>query len=385
MKIQNYAVAMSAQYYNLSMSSTEAKISSQEGRFDNGDTQTHDILKIAEKNSADLQNHDELSKKLSKALMQNIHNETRTNKSDRIEISHTYMEAQELHFSLAASVQTKNAQIDLTLDVSLSRSFVEQTKISIDKAANLTDPLVISLDGRMPRLSSHTFAFDIDSDGKDDQISQLMAGNGFLALDKNGNGIVDNGRELFGTKSGNGFADLAKYDADNNGWIDQNDPIFNKLRIWEKNGKEERLIGLGEVGIGAIFLGNITTPFSLKDHTNSLLGELKSSGFALFDNGKAGIVSQLDLNVNNGTQEKIEIFEKLHKQLSEQIAPKLYKNTQASDVEKRESTDEKIEKIMTKIKKLERKLLHAEDMERGSIQAQIGALFAQMMSMLEVK
>lgn len=58
-----------------------------------------------------------------------------------------------------------------------------------------------------------------------------MRGSGFLALDRNQNGVVDDGSELFGTQSGDGFAHLALYDQDSNGWIDANDPVFDKLRI----------------------------------------------------------------------------------------------------------------------------------------------------------
>jgi len=61
----------------------------------------------------------------------------------------------------------------------------------------LKDPLVLSFDGQMPTLSTKTFSFDIDSDGKSDQISQLNAGNGFLALDRNNNKKIDDGSELF--------------------------------------------------------------------------------------------------------------------------------------------------------------------------------------------
>ena len=47
-----------------------------------------------------------------------------------------------------------------------------------------------------------TFKFDLDADGREDEISMLGKGSGFLALDKNGNGKIDDGSELFGTKSG---------------------------------------------------------------------------------------------------------------------------------------------------------------------------------------
>ena len=77
--------------------------------------------------------------------------------------------------------------------------------------------------------------FDIDADGEEESISYLQGGSGYLALDKNGDGVINDGSELFGTKSGDGFADLAEYDADGNGWIDENDPIFDKLLIWAKD------------------------------------------------------------------------------------------------------------------------------------------------------
>ena len=54
----------------------------------------------------------------------------------------------------------------------------------------------------------------------------LGKGSGFLALDKDGNGKIDDGNELFGTKSSDGFGDLREYDSDGSGWIDENDEIL---------------------------------------------------------------------------------------------------------------------------------------------------------------
>ena len=54
-------------------------------------------------------------------------------------------------------------------------------------------------------------------------------------MDRNGDGKINDGSELFGTKSGDGFKDLASYDADGNGWIDENDAIFSQLKIWTKD------------------------------------------------------------------------------------------------------------------------------------------------------
>ena len=84
----------------------------------------------------------------------------------------------------------------------------------------MCDPLVINLDGNIAELSDQTFLFDLDGDGEMDEISELSAKSGFLALDKNGDGTINDGTELFGTRSGNGFQDLSAYDTDHNGFID---------------------------------------------------------------------------------------------------------------------------------------------------------------------
>ena len=62
----------------------------------------------------------------------------------------------------------------------------------------------------------------------------------FLALDRNGNGKVDDGSELFGNhtplpggaSAANGFDALAQYDANHDGIIDVNDPIWSSLLLW---------------------------------------------------------------------------------------------------------------------------------------------------------
>ena len=91
----------------------------------------------------------------------------------------------------------------------------------------------------MANLTDQKFFFDIDADGKKDEISELAAGSGYLALDHNNDGKINDGSELFGPESGDGFADLAEYDDDGNGWIDENDAVWKKLKIWCRNKKGE--------------------------------------------------------------------------------------------------------------------------------------------------
>ncbi len=92
---------------------------------------------------------------------------------------------------------------------------------------------------------------------------------------------IDAGNELFGPETGHGFSELAQYDVDQNGWIDESDPIFNQLRIWmiHEDGTDE-LVGLGEKGIGAIYLGHTNSMFQLKDNTNELHGQIRESGIS---------------------------------------------------------------------------------------------------------
>ncbi len=204
-----------------------------------------------------------------------------------------YEEHESLEFSTSGHVVTENGTIDLNLNFSMSRSFAIENAIDI---YTTFDPLVINLEGRIPDLSTDTFSFDLDNDGEKDQISKLASGSGFLALDKNNDGEINQGSELFGTLTGNGFGELAEYDEDGNHWIDENDSIYDSLQIWLKNedSNERELIGLGEVGIGAIFLDSALSEFTYKTNTNQTLGEMKSSGIFLYENGNVGNISQID-------------------------------------------------------------------------------------------
>ncbi|MCK9491214.1 MAG: hypothetical protein M0Q24_03920 [Sulfurimonas sp.] len=377
MRIDSYSVSMSSQYYNLQYQSTEANIVKDNQTFEKDNSVNVSAIK---QDSKELETNKELSIELSKAILKNINSESAKIVKDKFVISRTTMESQALNFSVEAKVVANGREFEISMDLLLSRSFIEKTQISAELVSkSLKDPLVISLDGLMPNLSSKQFSFDIDSDGRSDQISLLKDGSGFLALDKNNNGRIDNGSELFGTKSGDGFADLSKYDDDNNGWIDANDKIFDKLRIWQKTDNKDELLALGEVGIGAIFLGNTETPFSLKSSSNELLGEMRKSGIVLFESGRAGVISHIDLAVE--TQKNLNVFETLQKNSSLLKMNKIYVDNQ-NKVDKESEDDDVLTKLQKKIRTLESKLFHAKEGEKTSIETQIGVLTTQMLSLL---
>ncbi|MCR4787544.1 MAG: hypothetical protein K5888_03065 [Lachnospiraceae bacterium] len=189
------------------------------------------------------------------------------------------------------------SQIDINIDLNMSRSFSEFYAEEITFVeSSFTDPLVINFDGCAAAVSDQTFFFDIDCDGVEDEISRLIEGSGFLALDLNEDGVINDGGELFGACSSDGFRDLAAYDTDGDGWIDEDDEVFEKLKIWAMDGNGDmKLYSLSDKGIGAISLSNAPTGFylnSLNDnHTNA---RIRSTGVFLYESGGAGTVQQLD-------------------------------------------------------------------------------------------
>ena len=212
----------------------------------------------------------------------------------------THYEAEQTSFSAQGIVTTADGrEIAFNLQLSMSREHLEQSDVSVrlgDAARQAKDPLVINFNGSAAQLTSAKFSFDLDTDDNAEQISFVAPGSGFLALDKNQDGKINNGSELFGPASGNGFSELAAHDQDGNHWIDENDAVFNQLKVWSKDAQgNDQFASLKEAGIGALYLGNASTEFSLKDTNNQLDGQVRSSGVYLSEDGGAGSVQQIDL------------------------------------------------------------------------------------------
>lgn len=214
-----------------------------------------------------------------------------------------FEEFEDTSFSTQGTVRCADGrEIDFNLNLEMSRGFQEYYAEEIQQPqAVFCDPLIINLEGNIPELSDQTFYFDIDSDGVEDEISRLIAGSGFLALDLNDDGIINDGSELFGTKSGDGFEDLAQYDTDGDGFIDEDDEIFDRLKIWAMNENGEmQLYSLKEKNVGAIGLKRADTQFALNSLTdNSTRGMIRKTGMFLYESGGAGTVQQVDFVKHN--------------------------------------------------------------------------------------
>jgi hypothetical protein len=211
----------------------------------------------------------------------------------------SWSETEQTSFSASGTVTTADGRnIGFNLELSMSRSYYAESNLSLrlGDAARQTDPLVVNFAGNAAQLSDQRFAFDLNSDGSKEQINFVQPGSGFLVFDRNHDGVVNNGSELFGPTSGNGFSELSKLDADKNGWIDENDAAFGQLQIWSRDDSgKEQLQSLPAAGVGAIALSTVATPFEIKNNANQLLGQVRSTGIFLHEDASAGTIQQIDL------------------------------------------------------------------------------------------
>jgi len=210
-----------------------------------------------------------------------------------------YQETESLEFQASGTVALANGrQLDINLAMTMHRDFVSSESLTIEAGAKLKDPLVVNFASAGTQLTERKYDFDLDADGNKDSISFAEQGSGLLMLDHNRNGQADNGNELFGARTGNGFAELAQYDEDNNGFIDAGDTVYGQLQLWVKGPEgQDQYFSLAEKEIGAIYLGAIDTQFSLKDSQNTQQGQLRSTSLYLSEAGATGTVQQVDLVV----------------------------------------------------------------------------------------
>jgi len=222
--------------------------------------------------------------------------EVNTGSSTNISIMEFSAQTLEIELNINTKEGVENKKVELRLE----ESFLREANINFSKEMSpkekLLDPIVIDFEGSGDLLSDKKFSFDLDSDGKKDQISMLNKGSGYLALDKNEDGKINNGNELFGTKSGNGYKDLEEYDENRDGQLDINDSIYSKLRIWKKDDSgEDKLIGLGEAGVGVIYLNPQELRNNIYDSRGNLSGIAQKSAGVQFLDGKSGSSYHLDL------------------------------------------------------------------------------------------
>ncbi|MHC4884078.1 MAG: hypothetical protein ACYTGH_03235 [Planctomycetota bacterium] len=211
----------------------------------------------------------------------------------RLDFKHRIYEEETTTFTANGQVKTADGRsFDLAVDVGMSRQEARSVEMSM-----VMDPLVIQFDGRASELGEVLTDFDLDEDGTHDAFRSLAPGSGWLTCDWNEDGTVSGGSELFGTESGNGFADLAAYDEDGNGWIDEGDAIYDRLSIWhwDREG-EDALESVRELELGAFYLGATSTEFRLVQGGETA-GHIRASGIGLKEEGSPFTIQQIDLSM----------------------------------------------------------------------------------------
>ena len=153
------------------------------------------------------------------------------------------------------TTQASSVQLEFKFEFSAS---VTTTETTVQQG----DPIVFDLDGDGIELSNYQNGarFDLMGTGRAQQTAFVNGGDAFLALDRNKDGAINSGLELFGEQHGakNGFEELRKFDLNGDGTINRNDAIFNELKLFKDNGNGQteagELIGLAEAGIDEILL-----------------------------------------------------------------------------------------------------------------------------------
>jgi len=222
-------------------------------------------------------------------------------------------EAQQSVFERTTQISTQtiqsfhanlNLQLDdgSSVDISYNSSLFETHDLRIQQQlvidGEVVDPLMLTFGQSNSTLSQAKVNFDLNVDGEIDSISYATGSSAFLALDKNKNGKIDDGSELFGATSGDGFADLAQYDDNHDGVIDESDTVFSRLQLSSLDTQGNyTLENLADRNVGAIFLANLNTETKLADTNNEVNGIIRKSGLFLQEDFSPGLIQHVDIVV----------------------------------------------------------------------------------------
>ncbi len=167
-------------------------------------------------------------------------------------------------------------------------------------------PIAIDLDGDGVELRSITegVLFDMTNDGVKDKTGWVGKDDGFLALDKNKDGIINDRSELFGDTENfsDGFANLSSYDSNKDGVIDAKDAVFKDLVIWQDaNGdgitQDGELRSLKDHGIKSISLNAAEVDYDIAGNP------VTHESTVTFDNGETSKVVDAWFTYKDGAVE----------------------------------------------------------------------------------
>lgn len=177
--------------------------------------------------------------------------------AEPLSVSQALPEGVQLDLSISAHVEQLVAQVQGN-SISVTQQSVDlHLELHVGSAPQKkADPVVLDLNGDGVQTSgiAHGVSFDLEATSVATQVSFVQGDDALLALDRNGNGIIDDGRELFGTQHGaaNGFEELKKFDDNEDGVIDVHDTAFSQLQGVLRRGRGLETATLAQLGVKSI-------------------------------------------------------------------------------------------------------------------------------------
>ncbi|MFT5756766.1 MAG: hypothetical protein ACI9LM_001487 [Alteromonadaceae bacterium] len=213
---------------------------------------------------------------------------------DRLTVEEWQIHQQELSYKMQGEFDINGKQLSLDYSFTLAREKIKYTSFETTAAA-LKDPLIVQFGEQSLGEISGQESFDINQDHKMDNLPVFLGDVGYLVYDKNANNKADNGSELFGPTSGNGFNELAQLDENNNGFLDKEDSAYQKLYLWQPD--KNTWLSLADAGIEAINTDAIATPYTFYDKDDVVQAQLRNSSFAVSESGRGLGVHQVDVRI----------------------------------------------------------------------------------------
>jgi|GEM_PF-3290033 len=196
------------------------------------------------------------------------------------------------------------------------RGLLDPLSDRFDYGMNLVSPIVLDLDGDglETKSVSKGVYFDLDGNKFAEKTGWVGQDDGLLVLDRDGDGLITSGAELFGdqtrlksgSKAANGFQALAEFDDNHDGKIDEQDPAFEQIKIWKDENQDghssfDEIFSLRQLGIKSL-----STSYSTINSTGEDGNVLGWAGSFEDKNGTAQQMGDFLFNRNNTDSKPLE-------------------------------------------------------------------------------
>ena len=218
---------------------------------------------------------------------------------DLLSVEQWHSHEQQLNYQVQGEFNINDQELSLNYNLSISSERSSYSKLEMSAAA-LKDPLLVQFGSQgLGNIQGQT-SFAINQDNTLDNLPIFTGDIGYLVYDQNNNQRADDGSELFGPRTGQGFVELAQMDSNKNGFIDVGDQQFEQLYLWQPSddsNQTEQWLSLKEAKIQAISLSAISTPFDFYDQQGKIQAQLRQSSFAISEDGYGRGVHQVDVRI----------------------------------------------------------------------------------------